>query len=86
MAHGTPTKVHGPFTELGSSRKRRREKERISSMISNQRCTCRLCDEHGQRGKPENPMWSKRPGEPGEVYLCQGPDEATLSTDGRPWA
>lgn len=84
MSHGDPTPVHGPFTELGSNRRRRNEKNRIASMINNGRCTCRICDEKGVREMPENPMWSQRPGEPGEVWVCQGPD-VLAGTDSRPW-
>lgn len=86
MSHGTPTPVHGPFDLPTASEPRRQEKEHKSSMISNGRCTCELCGEHGQRGKPENPMWSTRPGKKGETYLCQGPDMSGVTSNGRPWA
>ena len=70
------TKVHGPFTELGSNKRRRREKSDILNRIENGRCPCEMCGDRDRTlGVPSPAMWSAHPGDEGEVYLCQGPDD-----------
>lgn len=85
---GTPTPVHGPFTDddLGSGKKRRRLKNKIQRAIGNGKCGCELCEERERVvGMPENEMWSRRPGEQGEVYIARGPDVAGVLGQREPW-
>lgn len=74
MSHGTPAPVHGPFDQPS-----RRDKQALEGQIANGNCRCRLCEERDRPRKKPNPaMWSSRPGEDGEVFLCQGPSADTL--------
>lgn len=85
---GTPTPVHGPFDteELGSGKKRRRLKNRIQRAIGNGKCGCEMCEERDRPvGMPDQEMWSRRPGEPGEVYIAEGPSMERAIGGQEPW-
>lgn len=81
-----PTPVHGPFTDedLGSGKKRRRLKNKIQRAIGNGKCGCELCED-GPSGMPNHSMWSDRPGEEGEIFLCQGPQVERAIGQREPW-
>lgn len=85
---GTPTPVHGPFSDedLGSGKKRRRLKGKIQRAIGNGRCKCELCEDRDRAvGMPEQEMWSRRPGEDGDIYIAQGPEVAGVLGKREPW-